>query len=321
METSKVGDYTIKLIDFGAAVSFTKQKLKKVTGTPYYIAPEVLANSYTNKCDLWSCGVILYILLCGYPPFNSSSESEILLLVEKGHYDFNSIEWDNVSAEAKSFVKKLMTYDPKKRISAEDALKDPWILKMVTEKAIKDDNKTRNAFENLKKFAAKQKLQQASIAFIVHQMSTNDTAKELRELFKAMDSSGDGRLTIQELKDGYVKYFKNFSLSEEEFEEMMATLDSDQSGFIEYEEFLRASMKIENVITDKNLEQAFHFFDEDKSGNLEPAEIKRALGIEPSDTKQGEVMKQLIDEIDSNNDGVVSLDEFKNLMKKVLEKK
>ena len=321
METSKVGDYTIKLIDFGAAVSYTKHKMKEVTGTPYYIAPEVLKNSYTNKCDLWSCGVILYILLCGYPPFNAPSEAEILALVEKGDYNFEGSEWDNVSRAAKDFVKRLMTYDPKKRLSAQEALQDPWLIKNATEKEIKNDSKTKTALDNLRKFAAKQKLQQASIAFIVHQMSTNEYAKELRELFKSMDVSGDGRLTIDELKSGYEKHFKGLTFTDKEYEEMMNNLDSDKSGYIEYEEFLRATMKIENVLTDKNLEIAFNFFDEDKSGNLEPSEIKKALGISPSDTKQGEVLKKLIGEIDSNNDGVVSIEEFKQLMRKVLSSK
>ncbi len=320
LETNKIGDYTIKLIDFGAAISFSKQKLKEVTGTPYYIAPEVLKNSYNNKCDIWSCGVILYILLCGYPPFNASSEVEILELVEKGKYDFKKIEWDNVSNIGKEFVKKLMTYDPKQRITAEQALNDPWILKFCTNTVAKDLNKTRLAFENLKKFTAKQKLQQASIAFIVHQMSTNEHAKELRELFKALDKSSDGRLSLDELKEGYEKYFKDAACSEQEFQTMIDNLDSDKNGYIEYEEFLRATMKMDTVITDKNLELAFNFFDEDKSGKLEPDEIKKALGLTAeSDKKEAEVLKKLIDEIDTNKDGVVSLDEFKELMKRVLQ--
>jgi len=321
LESQNEGDLSIKLIDFGAAVSFTKKRLKEVTGTPYYIAPEVLLNSYSSKCDLWSCGVILYILLCGFPPFNGSTEVEILALVEKGEYDFLSDEWDRVSQEAKLFVTKLMTYDQNKRISAEEALKDTWLLRNATEKLPKNDKSTRNALENLKKFQATQKLQQASIAFIVHQMSTNEITKDLRDIFKAMDTSGDGRLTMDEIKNGYQKFFKNSDFSESEFENMMKNLDSDQSGYIEYEEFLRATIKMENVLTDKNLELAFAFFDEDKSGTLEPAEIKKALGISASDQKQTEVINKLIKEIDLNNDGVVSLDEFKELMKRVLDKR
>lgn len=321
METGKAGDYSIKLIDFGGATSYGKQKLSEVMGTPYYIAPEVLEKKYNNKCDLWSCGVILYILLCGFPPFNGNSEDEILESVRKGKYNFDSVEWDNVSSEAKDFVKKLMEYDPKKRISAEQALQEPWLVKNTSAEApvLKDEKKTKMAFENLKKFHAKQKLQQASIAFIVHQMSTNEHAKELREIFKAMDTSNDGRLTKDELQQGYEKYFKDSNYTEQEFADLMKMLDTDNSGYIEYEEFLRATMQMENVLTEKNLELAFNFFDEDKSGKLEPAEIKKALGITTSsESKEGTVIQKLIGEIDSNDDGVVSFEEFKELMKRVL---
>ena len=320
METNNVGDYSIKLIDFGTAVTFSKKKMKEITGTPYYIAPEVLKNSYNNKCDVWSCGVILYVLLCGYPPFNAPTEAEILQVVAQGTYSFDRVEWESVSENAKQLIRKMMTYDPKKRITAEEALNDPWFSKRRENIDLKINNKAaRSALDNLKKFAAKQKLQQACIAFIVHQMITNDSAKELRDIFKAIDTSGDGRLTIEELRNGYAQYFHT-QILEDEFEAIMKNLDSDKSGFIEYEEFLRATLNLETILSDKNLELAFNFFDEDKSGKLEPSEIKAALGIkEASDTKEAEVLKKLISEIDANNDGVVSLDEFVELMKRVLK--
>lgn len=87
-------------------------------GTPYYIAPEVLKKNYDQKCDLWSCGVILYILLCGYPPFNGESDKKIIEAVLKGKFTIDEPEWAEVSPEAKDLVKKLLMYEPDKRISA-----------------------------------------------------------------------------------------------------------------------------------------------------------------------------------------------------------
>ena len=91
-------------------------------GTPYYIAPEVLKKNYTSKCDIWSIGVILYILLCGYPPFNGANDKQIIEAVLKGKFTLEEPEWEDISEDAKDLVKKLLEYDPKKRISAGDAL-------------------------------------------------------------------------------------------------------------------------------------------------------------------------------------------------------
>ena len=104
-------------------------------GTPYYIAPEVvLQGGYNEKCDLWSIGVILYIMLSGRPPFNSSSEEGIIEKVKVGRYDFKAAIWDKVSAEAKDLITKLLQKDVNKRLSALDALQHPWIKNQVKSK-------------------------------------------------------------------------------------------------------------------------------------------------------------------------------------------
>ena len=91
-------------------------------GTPYYIAPEVLHNNYDEKCDLWSIGVILYILLCGYPPFNGQTDELIIKKVKEGRYQTNEEEWQEISPEAKDLVHKLLSYNPKARLNATEAL-------------------------------------------------------------------------------------------------------------------------------------------------------------------------------------------------------
>jgi calcium-dependent protein kinase len=106
-----------------------QKKMSQKFGTPYYIAPEVLKKSYTEKCDLWSVGVIMYILLCGYPPFNGSRDEQIIKAVLAGKYSLDEPEWADVSAEAKDLVAKLLTYNPDERPSASEALKHPWITK------------------------------------------------------------------------------------------------------------------------------------------------------------------------------------------------
>jgi calcium-dependent protein kinase len=122
----------IKIIDWGTARFFEKnKKMNKVSGTPYYIAPEVLFEKYDEKCDIWSCGVIMYILLCGYPPFNGETDNEILSKIKTGKFVFPEEEWDNISDEAKDLITKILEFDPSKRFSASDCLNHIWLLRRV----------------------------------------------------------------------------------------------------------------------------------------------------------------------------------------------
>ena len=118
----------IKIIDFGTSLVFDEsKKLDEKLGTPYYIAPEVLAKNYGPKCDIWSCGVITYIVLSGIPPFNGASDQEIMKKVKIGKFSFSDPVWSTISNEAKDFITKLLTLDQDKRPSAQQALEHPWI--------------------------------------------------------------------------------------------------------------------------------------------------------------------------------------------------
>ena len=120
-------------------------------GTPYYIAPEVLANSYDEKCDLWSIGVILYILLCGYPPFNGANDEQIINNVKAGKFRTDEEEWQTISKEAVDLVNKLLAFEPKNRISAKDALQHEWIKKFSQQTI--DSRTTKNALQKLRTFS------------------------------------------------------------------------------------------------------------------------------------------------------------------------
>mmetsp|Transcript_42856 Transcript_42856/g.31301 ORF Transcript_42856/g.31301 Transcript_42856/m.31301 type:complete len:115 (-) Transcript_42856:111-455(-) len=102
-------------------------KLKTCAGTSLYMAPEVIHKQYSNSCDLWSAGVILYVMLCGFPPFYGENDMEVFQKVIKYEYDFNDEPWDTISFAAKDFVQKLLC-PADKRLSAKEALKHPWLL-------------------------------------------------------------------------------------------------------------------------------------------------------------------------------------------------
>lgn len=118
------------MIDFGLSKRFQNideaQKMKTVVGTPYYVAPEVLKGNYDKSCDIWSLGVILFVFLCGYPPFEGDNNKEIFRNVLKQTLTFDPADWDSVSAPAKDLVSRMLEKEPSKRISAIDALNHVW---------------------------------------------------------------------------------------------------------------------------------------------------------------------------------------------------
>jgi serine/threonine protein kinase len=123
-------DSPIKIIDFGLSRRHSDKvepPMSSVVGTPYYIAPEVLLKKYDKSCDLWSVGVVAYTLLCGYPPFNGSNNDEVCDAVRLGRYRFHSEEWSRSSRESRHFIRQLLQKDPRKRMTARQALEHPWI--------------------------------------------------------------------------------------------------------------------------------------------------------------------------------------------------
>lgn len=146
--TTKLGP-EIKVIDFGASTQFLKNAVfSESIGTPYYIAPEVLKNNYNKKCDIWSCGVILYILLTGSPPFGGNSRQEIIRNVSKGKYSMKRPEFDNASSNSKDLIKKMLTFDFNSRITATEALEHPWFKEKGDKEEAKMDSSILNNFRS-----------------------------------------------------------------------------------------------------------------------------------------------------------------------------
>jgi len=315
LDTKDDGDLDIKLIDFGTASYWDqKEKLTLNIGTPYYIAPEVSRKSYTNKCDVWSCGVILYILLSGIPPFTGKDEQEILKKVASEVIKLDSEEWQEISHEAKDLILKMLERNPEARISAEKALQHPWIKNKKNSLADHDDN--NNIFKNVRKFTQKQKFQEAVIDYLVHQVNINDINKKLARAFQDFDDNGDGILSYDEIKTGFIKYFGDNMNLDKEFDELMKVIDKDGSGSVEYQEFLRATCDLNLLLTDQNLKMAFRAFDKDNSGYLQEMEIKEILGFRENATE--EMIKRVMNDIDFNGDGRISFDEFCTMMRNVI---
>jgi calcium-dependent protein kinase len=169
---------------------------------------------------------------------------------------------------------------------------------------------------NLSNFHAGQKLQQAAIAYIVHNLIKKEDCEEMRKAFMEFDENGDGHLTKEELRKGLLKVMTPTE-AQNEVNRIMTLMDNDNNGYIEYEEFLRATLNKDSLLTDQNLQQAFSLFDKDNSGKISAVEIKKAFGGENDNDS---IFEEMIKEIDVNGDGEISFKEYKEIMRKMLKK-
>lgn len=309
---SEAADALLKVIDFGTATFYTSgQRFTEKIGTPYYIAPEVLKRNYTEKCDLWSVGVCLYILLCGFPPFAGVSDEQILKKVMKGRFDFPSPEWDLISYEAKDLVCRLLAYDPDSRISAREALAHPWI--QTADMPTFHPVHVRAAFENLKQFANKLIFQKAVLTLITSQLCSKEDTEEMAAMFQSFDRDHSGTLSRSELITGFSLLFGRDS--EEvagEVDLILSQVDTDMSGEIDYTEFITASVSLQQILTKERLFAAFQVFDTDRNGTISASELKALLS--GGRNYEDQVWIDLIREADQNGDGVIDFQEFLSLM-------
>ena len=303
-------EMSVKIVDFGTAARFIAgQIIQGTVGTSYYIAPEVLSGRYSELCDEWSVGVILHILLAGKPPFEGRNDSEILDHVRHGVFSLDIPELQNASRESLDLLRSLLS-PAATRLRAKDALGHVWFSQQKTAKV--DPARFAGVMENLKTFGKGQKLKEAVQTFIATQLLTAQETKELRTLFQAIDSNGDGKLSRQELIEEYRKTMSSED-AEREVDVIMEKVDSDKSGFIDYTEFLQASMDHKKMMNADTLTRAFSVFDTDNSGKISAEEIRRALGQEAESEET--LWREIIREVDQNGDGEIDLIEFAAILK------
>ena len=319
----KDGFPTIKICDFGTSKIFEKGAVqRKLVGSSYYIAPEVLKKHYNEKCDIWSCGVILYILLSARPPFGGQDDNDIMERVATGVYDLESPPFDKVSASALDLIRKLLTMDVNERITAEQALNHPWFKENKSQEyynKIKDNDTMKELIENLKKYKRTSIIQETALAYLVHHFPQVKDVINSCKLFNQMDKSGDGKITKAELLKGLSERYKSKTL-EQDVEEIYKNLDMDNNGYIGYEEFVRAAVSKEYFVKDNVLRFAFRYFDKDDSGEITFDEIENLFTQSiPDKTKVHETLKNIIQEVDKNNDDKITFEEFSIVMKKMIK--
>ena len=313
-------DSRLKLIDFGLSKHCNEnEQMHQVVGSAYYTAPEVLEGHYDHRCDIWSLGIVAYMLLCGAPPFYGDSSDQIHEMIKTREAQFPAKRLGHVSENGINFLKSMLVKDPEKRISMEDALNHPFILSANTyciseESAVLTRRKSMigppsvdvvSSLESFIKSNVAKKLVMNSVAFAL-------TPKQIAELideFNSIDVDRNGVITMDELTKAISSVNSNSSAAVvnhliPSLEAMGISTDSKLE--INYSEFIAAAMCKRVEIDDERIQVAFEAVDETGTGYLDKDAIKRILGADASDADVEAVMK----EIDYDSDGKIDYREF-----------
>lgn len=311
MYSSKTHDAEIKLIDFGLSRHFEpNETLQSQVGTPYFTAPEVLTGSYDCSCDLWSLGVMLYLLLSGTLPFEGDTTAALAKAILTTQPDFSRKEWARITPLAKSLVKDLLEKDPKKRITAEKALEHPWIVSGRRNSFI-DPEHTNQIMRNLQNYSAKSKFKKEVLDVLVTILNDKEV-KQLREAFNFFDKDGNGEITLAELKE--VIKDQGLKITDKELEKIMKNFGLQETDTIGFSEFLAAAMDQKLYQNREVLWAAFSHFDTDKAGYITANNIREAMKRVGRKLTADEI-NAMIAEVEKRKDDRITFEEFCALMK------
>ncbi|PIA58366.1 hypothetical protein AQUCO_00500352v1 [Aquilegia coerulea] len=303
-------DSPLKATDFGLS-DFIKpgKKFHDIVGSAYYVAPEVLKRKSGPESDVWSIGVITYILLCGRRPFWDKTEDGIFKEVLKNKPDFRRKPWPSIGNSAKDFVQKLLVKDPRARLTAAQALSHPWVREGGDASEIPVDI---SVLSNMRQFVKYSRLKQFALRALASTLNEEELA-DLRDQFDAIDVDKNGSISLEEMRQALAKDLP-WKMKEPRVLEIVEAIDSNTDGFVDFSEFVAATLhvhQLEEHDTDKwqvRSQAAFEKFDVDRDGFITPEELKMHTGLKGS-------IDPLLEEADVDKDGKISLSEFRRLLR------
>ena len=311
-----ITSYEIKLIDFGCSKIFSKKhhkNLSGIIGTSAYCSPEVIDDIYDERCDEWSCGVLMYLLLCGEIPFPGETEEEMFSKIKKGKISFHQKEFKNVSNKAKDLICNLLMYNKDYRITASQALQHPFFTENFDPKLLsynKDLTKLTELIE-IKKFG---KFQESIIAYLTINFIDKDEEKQLREVFRYIDKNNKNFLKKEDIE--YCFKANGYFLDKDSIDHIFSVLDCDMNGVVEYQEFFRALVDKKKLFSDENLEIAFELLDENKKNEISWNDIKRVFFHEIK--INDDLIDEYLKEIGMTKEKTLNFQEFCRVMRKCL---
>jgi calcium-dependent protein kinase len=305
--------FWVKIIDFSIDKIFNKNKQDSLKYSSYYKAPEMFQNKFSDKTDMWSIGIILFLALTGKVPFDGRTDDEISNKIQ--NYPYNDLEPMLLahSSEAKDLLDKLLEKDMEKRISAKQALNHEW-FKNYHGRALFSNfrlEEIQQYIHNLCSYSSESKISQLVLAFLVHNIPISTSTYIILKLFRFFNTSGNCKLTKDELKKGLYNY-RNKEQVNEIVEELFLVLDGGNNGYIELEEFYRACVNKKELLTKKNIWYAFKFLDENNTNTIELRTLMKAFDAEPNKMLEAVFNKTLNKE--DNNTGIMTFQEFEEMM-------
>jgi calcium-dependent protein kinase len=300
---------TLKVIDFGLAKRFEPRvSMRTAVGTVDYAAPEIMSNKYDEKCDVWSCGVNLYVLISGISPFTGSTHEATMRKVCAGKVSFDLPEFGEVSLEVKTLIKQMVRVSPTQRLAAGDALRSSWVQGNIDVRAcvlhVKDIVNNFRGFSRINRF------KKAALNVVAHRLD-HERIKFARELFNNFDANGDGKISPKEFDEVCQRADL---LRPREVKELFDSIDLDRDGNISYIEFLAPIIAMKTTLDEEMCRQAFHIFDRDGNGVISKAELHQVLQeLECQLTSTADV-HALMEETDLDGNGTISFDEFWQMM-------
>jgi calcium-dependent protein kinase len=307
----KLGEVgNVKLIDFGLCCPFEKgTRLAKAAGTPYSVAPELVTApvQYDQKCDAWSSGVVMYIMLSGQYPFRGKTKDELLHAIRREPVSFKDKRWKKISKEAKTLMAELLRKKPETRCEVIEALEHPWIQKdtpLPTEDIMQDVLASMMHFQSLNM------LQKASITALAWRAGDEDT-QHLRIIFESIDRDGNGFVTVEELRHAFEQTGVQVP---EDLALLAVSAGTDGNDTIEYTEFIAAAMDKKKLLKEDVVWEAFKIFDVDGNGTVTKKELLKILTGRTSEKIRqvhgDKAIDNFLDEYDQTGDDVIDFDEF-----------
>ena len=302
-------NYEIKLIDFGCSKIFSKRGERKsgIIGTSIYCSPEVIDDLYDEKCDEWACGVLMYLLLCGEPPFKGETEEEIFKNVKKGKYDFSPPQFKKVSKNCIHLIKKLLEPKSSRRIKAIDALKHPFFTESFNPDTALTQNKDISIIEELPNLNKPYSpFHRAIISYMSANYISKDEEKKLRTVFRYIDYDGKSFLTKSKIEKALKENGKLITVGD--IQKIIDTLDIDKNGVIEYQEYIQGLCDKQALFNEYNLKNVFVIIDNDNKGYIDSEDIKKFAF--PNKTVNDDAIKEYLKQFGMKIDDKLKFDDF-----------